>query len=97
MVPTQLRPFVIFFNENIDARLWKEAVRAVKEADITVVVGSSMSVYPAADLLRMVPAGRRLYVIDPAQVCLPEGCCHDYEHIHASASAGLEQLMRKLI
>ena len=93
---SQIRPFVIFFNENIDERLWKASVEATKQADVFVVVGSTMLVYPAAELLLMLPPHCKLYVIDPDKVTLPYGCNREYIHIQSAASIGLEQLKMKL-
>ena len=93
---SQIRPFVIYFNEDIDRRLWKASVEATRQADIFVVVGSTMLVYPAADLLKMLPRHCRLYVIDPAEVALPEGCSRDCTHISSGASMGLKQLIQFL-
>ncbi len=89
---SQIRPFVIYFDENIDKRLWQKAVRATKESDYFVVVGSTMLVFPAADLIRKISADCRLIVIDPGEVSLPEGCCHQYLHLQDNASVGLKKL-----
>ena len=89
---SQIRPYVIFFNENIEQRLWDASVEATKQADVFVVIGSTMLVYPAADLLKMLPAHCKLYVIDPAEVSPPNGCKTDYIHIRCGASSGLQQL-----
>lgn len=86
---SQTRPYVIFFDENIDRSLWNKAVRATKEADIFVVVGSSMLVFPAADLIRKIKSGCRLFVVDPSDIKLPEGCFHSFTHIKATATEGL--------
>lgn len=93
---SQIRPYVIFFNEEIEQRLWKTAVEATKCADVFVVVGSTMLVYPAADLLKMIPPSCELYIIDPSEVNLPKGCKREYIHIQSSASLGLEQLRATL-
>ncbi len=93
---SQIRPFVIFFNEEIDKRLWRASVEAAKVADVFVVVGSTMLVYPAADLLKMIPSDCELYVIDPEEVALPEGCNREYIHIRSGASLGLQQLKATL-
>ena len=92
---SQLRPYVIFFNEDIERSLWDKSLSATKEADIFVVVGSTMLVYPAAELLKMLPVWCELYVIDPADVVLPEGCNREYVHIKCGASEGLAQLFSK--
>lgn len=89
---SQLRPFVIFFNEDIDRRLWKKAVEAVEHADALVVVGSSMLVYPAASLLGRLRRGCPVYVVDPGEVSLPEDFTGEYVHICKGASEGLRIL-----
>lgn len=86
---SQLRPFVIYFDEDIDRELWRKAVAATKEADWFVVVGSTMLVYPAASLLAHIRNDCQIVVIDPADVVLPEECCHGFTHIKENASVGL--------
>lgn len=89
---SQIRPFVIYFDENIDKTLWQRAVKATKEADWFVVVGSTMLVFPAADLIKRISSECRLIVIDPGEVSLPTGCKHIFEHIQECASNGLRQI-----
>lgn len=89
---SQTRPYVIFFNEDVEQRLWKASVEATGQADVFVVVGSTMLVYPAAELLKMISPTCELYVIDPSEVALPEGCPRECIHIQSGASRGLEQL-----
>lgn len=89
---SQIRPYVIFFNEDIERRLWKASVKATMEADVFVVIGSTMLVYPAAKLLKMLPPHCKLYVIDPAEVTLPDGTDREYFHLKSSAGTGLQQL-----
>lgn len=89
---SQLRPYVIFFEEDIEKRLWRDAVRAAREADWFVVVGSTMLVYPAASLLGELKRDCRLIVIDPEEPALPEGCTKEYLHIKEKASVGLRML-----
>lgn len=89
---SQLRPFVIYFDEDIDRRLWQKAVVATREADCFVVVGSSMLVYPAAELLSLIRSDCRLIIIDPGEVKLPDECHHPFTHIRATATEGLRKL-----
>ncbi len=86
---SQLRPFVIYFDEEIDRKLWNKAVAATKEADWMVVVGSTMKVYPAASLLAYVRDDCHIVVIDPENVELPKECYHGFTHIPEKASVGL--------
>lgn len=94
---SQIRPFVIYFDENIDKKLWQKAVRATKEADYFVVVGSTMLVFPAAELIKRIHSDCKLIVIDPDEISLPEGCKHMFEHIHEVASKGLLQFKNTLV
>lgn len=93
---SQLRPFVIYFDENIDRRLWQKAVAATKEADYYVVVGSTMLVFPAADLVKKIHPDCRLIVIDPEYVALPDGCRHACSRIKKGASEGLRDFVSQL-
>lgn len=93
---SQLRPFVIYFDEDIDSALWRKALKATKEADWFVVVGSTMLVYPAAALLASISGECRMVVIDPRDVSLPEECSHDYTYISEGASKGLYSFVEML-
>lgn len=93
---SQLRPFVTYFDEDIDRELWRRAVAATKEADWFVVVGSTMLVYPAASLLAHIRKDCHMVVIDPSDVELPEECIHGYTHINEPASVGLWHLREML-
>lgn len=94
---SQLRPFVIYFDEDIDKNLWNKAVRATKEADWFVVVGSTMLVYPAASLLAHIKRDCHIVVIDPSEdVELPKECYHGFTHIPEKASVGLWHLREML-
>lgn len=93
---SQLRPFVIYFDEDIDPTLWRQAVKATRKADWFVVVGSTMLVYPAASLLSEISAPCQLVVIDPEMVSLPEDCHHGFTYIPEKASKGLLHFMEML-
>ena len=59
----QLRPFIVWFGEAVPKI--EEAIPYVKAADIFVVIGTSLNVYPAAGLLKYVRYRRPVYLIDP--------------------------------
>ena len=82
--------------EDIDAGLWRRAVQATRRADIFVVIGSTMLVYPAAGLLGELRAGCPVYVIDPADVRLPDGFDIDFFHLRLPATEGLAELKKIL-
>ncbi len=63
---SQLRPHIVWFGE--DVPMLGEAARIVTRADVLVVVGSSLQVYPAAGLLQYAPPFCPIHVIDPQAV-----------------------------
>ena len=63
---SQLRPHVVWFGEPVPAI--EEAIGIVQQADIFVVIGTSMNVYPAAGLIHYVPKSVPVFLIDPNPV-----------------------------
>lgn len=86
---SQIRPFVIFFDENIDKQVWRKAVKATREADIFIIVGSSLSVYPAADLIKKTKPECDIYIIDPSDIQIIDNT-HSIIHIKSTATQGLK-------
>jgi len=60
---SQLRPFVVWFGE--DVPLFPQAVALTREADIFIVIGTSLKVYPAANLLSYIKSTAQLIIINP--------------------------------
>jgi NAD-dependent deacetylase len=60
---TQLRPHIVWFGEMVP--MLEPAIEEIVDADIILVVGSSMQVYPAAGLVGYAPPDARIYYIDP--------------------------------
>ena len=65
---SQLRPHVVWFGEAVTA--FEEAVEVIATADVFVIIGTSMNVYPAAGLINYVPPRAPIYVIDPNEVAI---------------------------
>lgn len=59
----QLRPDIVWFGE--DVPLMPTAIDLVAEADVVLVIGTSLQVYPAAGLMNYAPRGSNIYYIDP--------------------------------
>ncbi|MDV4102806.1 NAD-dependent protein deacylase [Elizabethkingia anophelis] len=59
----QLRPHIVWFGEMVPEM--ENAATIASTADILLVIGTSLQVYPAASLLHYVPAGCEIFVIDP--------------------------------
>jgi len=63
---SQLRPHVVWFGEAVPAI--EEAAIEVGSADVFMIIGTSMNVYPAAGLINYVPEHAPIYIIDPNEV-----------------------------
>lgn len=90
---SQLRPYIVWFGEAVPAI--ETAIDYVQQADIFVIIGTSLNVYPAAGLLHYVPARAAVYLIDPKSVDT-----HSSRHIHViqkGASEGVKELSRLLL
>jgi len=87
----QLRPFIVWFGEAVP--MMDEAVNIVRKADVLVVVGTSLNVYPAAGLLDYAPAGVPVYLIDPNEVKAQRAGVH---YIRKGASEGVKELRELL-
>jgi len=89
---SQLRPFIVWFGEAVPKI--EDAAEAVMQADICIVIGTSMNVYAAAGLVQFLSPEAPIYLIDPADVKWTSG--RRYTHIKKGASAGMEELFEKL-
>jgi len=89
---SQLRPHVVWFGESVPAI--EEAAKVVSEADIFVIIGTSMNVYPAAGLINYVPDTTPIYIIDPNEVYIAGNSRINV--IQKSAGEGVRQLMEEL-
>ena len=63
---SQLRPFIVWFGEAVPEI--ETAIGYVEQADILVIIGTSLNVYPAAGLLHYAPMDCEVYLIDPKPV-----------------------------
>ena len=81
----QLRPHIVWFGEAVPKI--EKAIDAVEAADLLLIVGTSLQVYPAAGLYRYAKAGAPIYIIDPKDVPV-----HDKRitHIKEVATKGME-------
>ena len=71
----------------------ESAISLVEKADILLIVGSSLQVYPAAGLYRYAPSGCPIYVVDPKPVPLNDP---RVTFIPMVATKGMEEFMRLL-
>ncbi|RRD80803.1 NAD-dependent protein deacylase [Alloprevotella sp. OH1205_COT-284] len=87
-----LRPFIVWFGEPVP--LIEAAAAEVAQADIFVIIGSSLAVYPAAGLIRHCRRGIPVFLIDPQEVRLPAHA--SVEIIREPATIGVARLIELL-
>lgn len=85
-----VRPHIVFFQEPVPNI--EKAIELVEQADIFVVIGTSLNVYPAAGLLHYVRRGVPVYYIDPHPATVPQSVTV----IKAGASEGVRILTEML-
>ena len=86
-----VRPHIVFFGEAVPQI--EHAIDLVEKADILLIVGSSLQVYPAAGLYRYAPGGCPIYVIDPKPVPLSDP---RVTFIQDVATRGMQQFIQLL-
>ena len=86
---SQLRPYIVMFGEYIDSM--NVAVDIVNKADIFVVIGTSLKVYPAAGFINYAHHEVPKFVIDPGEM---EQCTHmGFTHFKTTATEGMKMLL----
>lgn len=85
-----VRPHIVFFQEAVP--MFEKAVELASEADVFVVIGTSLVVYPAAALLNYVRRGIPIYYIDPNPAPVPDGVTV----LRMGASEGVRGLIKLL-
>jgi NAD-dependent deacetylase len=89
----QLRPHVVWFGESVPE--FEVAVSIVRQADILLVVGTSLNVYPAAGLIYHASPQAELFIVDPSITLPPSLSRHTL--IPEKASIGIPKLVKLLI
>jgi len=90
---SQLRPFIVWFGESVYAM--EVAIDWITDADIFIVIGTSLTVYPAANLVEYVRSEAIKFIIDPTDLSdkLPNG----FSHIQDYATSGVKRLVNELV
>ena len=91
---SQLRPHVVWFGEAVP--MIEKAAEITSEADIFIVVGTSLEVYPAAGLIQYVPPDARRYLVDPN---VPQKATIDdsWTTIAEPAAEGIPKITQELL
>lgn len=91
---SQLRPHIVWFGEMVPEM--ENAIEIASQADLFLVIGTSMQVYPAASVIRYVPEHCEIFVIDP-NLDNPNAFTRNENYFKASATEGMRQLRDILI
>ncbi len=86
---TQFRPHVVWFNEQVP--MIEKASTVMSDADIFVLAGTSLQVYPAAGLIDYLPGNVPKYIIDTNPPYVPPH--HNFHVIQKSATEGIAELV----
>lgn len=93
---SQLRPHIVWFGEGVP--MLERAVPVVANADIVIIIGTSMQVYPAAGLVGLAQDHADIYYIDPRPAINHElSLVRNLEVIEAKATAGVKGLVDRLL
>lgn len=90
----QLRPHIVWFGEQVP--LLPRAAQMTREADLLMIIGTSMQVYPAASLIHYSPPGIPIFFVDPRPTVSPD----DFENltiVAKTAAAGVPTVVADLI
>jgi NAD-dependent deacetylase len=85
-----VRPHIVFFQEPVP--MLEAGAEEVSRADILVVIGTSLVVYPAAGLINMTKPGARVYYIDPHPAAVPTSC-HVIQNVATAGMAELKSIL----
>ena len=88
----RLRPHVVWFGEAVPA--YEDAAMLLHQADVLIVIGTSLQVYPAAGLIHFAENAHTRFIIDPKadELDVPSS----FQKINATASEGMQQIMEWL-
>jgi NAD-dependent deacetylase len=87
-----LRPFVVFFGESVP--MLDRAIKIVQTADMMIVIGTSLQVYPAASLVHYLRPDTPVWIIDPNT---PGTNLKNLHVIQEPASVGVPRLVARLL
>jgi len=90
---SQLRPHIVWFGEDVPNLILAEEI--TQTADILIIIGTSMQVYPAANLIYAIKNGTPIYFIDP-KPSISENQFENLTIIAENATVGIERIYKIL-
>ncbi|MDH7444077.1 SIR2 family NAD-dependent protein deacylase [Aquimarina sp. 2201CG14-23] len=89
---SQLRPHIVWFGEEVP--MLEQAIQITEQADILMIIGTSMQVYPAASLLQFAPHNTPIYFIDPKPAIAPQ---ENLTILAEKATVGVPEIVQELM
>lgn len=86
----QIRPHIVWFGEQVP--MLEKGIEVTQQADILVIIGTSMQVYPAASLVNYAKPNTPIYFIDP-KPSVTEHDFNDLTIIPEKATVGVQKLI----
>ena len=94
----QMRPSIVLFGEGLPHREYELSIKAFEEADVVIIVGTSMQVYPAAGLPWVAKETAIIYYVDPGEMMfeIPKQRRPYFYHIKEAATVGMKTVFDDL-
>lgn len=90
---SQLRPFIVWFGEEVP--LMDRAAELVYDADILIVIGTSLQVYPAANLINLAHNAKKKFIVDPN--CNESDVPKGFTKLAMKATEGMKVIVEKYL
>lgn len=90
----QLRPHIVWFGEDVPELF--NAIKITEQADILIIIGTSMQVYPAANLINYIQFGTPIYFVDP-NPSIRESSFNNLKVIAEPAGTGVAKVVTELL
>ena len=96
---SQLRPHIIWFNEQLDPKLMVAASQAAVDCDICIIVGTSMAVYPASSIPFLTKEDCLIFYVDQGEKDFYVAKSRElfFKHIQKNATVGIKEVYDKLL
>ena len=93
---SQLRPHIVWFGEEVP--MLRTAAQQVMQAEIVIIIGTSMQVYPAAGLVAYAMPGAKIFYIDPKpSISYELSISKNLKVIAEKATVGVQALVKELM
>ena len=86
-----MRPFIVWIGESVPKL--SDAAKEVQTAEILIIIGTSLNVYPAAGLIHYTRPGCKIYLVDPQPMPLR---MENFTQIQEKATVGMEKIKEEL-